>query len=150
MRIRPGPSPAWSVLLLSAALAACAGRSPGVGPSLAVHEGYVVGADQVRLFFRTVGTGGDTLVFLHGGRGKTPRASRPIWRRWPTSTVLFYDQRGSGRSEAPADTMLLTVERHVADLEAVRQELVLGRVAMIGHSWGCGLAALYAAAHPER
>ena len=151
MRIRPGPSPAWSVLLLSAALAACAGRSPGVGPSLAVHEGYVVGADQVRLFFRTVGTGGDTLVFLHGGPGENFQGVGPDLEPLAhTHVLLFYDQRGSGRSEAPADTMLLTVERHVADLEAVRRHFGLGRVALIGHSWGCGLAALYAAAHPER
>jgi proline iminopeptidase len=38
----------------------------------------------------------------------------------------------------------------VADLEALRRHLNLERVALVGHSWGAGLAALYAIAHPDR
>lgn len=32
-------------------------------------EGYFPGADNVRLFYRMVGTGKKTIVFLHGGPG---------------------------------------------------------------------------------
>jgi pimeloyl-ACP methyl ester carboxylesterase len=43
----------------------------------------------------------------------------------------------------------LVAKRHVADLEALRQHFKLRRVTLMGHSWGCGLAVLYAAAYPE-
>jgi proline iminopeptidase len=64
-------------------------------------------------------------------------------------TIVMYDQRGGGRSEiikTPAD---LTALHHVRDLEAVRVNLGLSRFALIGESWGAGLAILYAASHPE-
>lgn len=110
----------------------------------------MTGADNLRLFYRTVGAQGDTLVVLHGGPGENFQGIgpdlEPLARR---HVVLFYDQRGSGRSEAPTDSALITVERHLADLEAVRRQFELDHVTLVGHSWGCGLAALYAAAHPD-
>ncbi len=113
------------------------------------QEGFVTGADRVRLFYRTVGRRGDTLVFLHGGPGENFQGVGPDLETLAQRHVLLlYDQRGSGRSESSADTMLVSAERHVADLEAVRRHFKLGRLTLIGHSWGCGLAALYAAAHP--
>jgi len=65
-------------------------------------------------------------------------------------TIVLYDQRGSGRSEIVKDPARLTAAHHVRDLEAVRVHLGLQRFALIGESWGAGLAVLYAAAHPEQ
>ncbi len=141
--------PSWP-LLLSCALMGCSGSASRVAPPAPAQEGFATGADQVRLFYRVLGTLGDTLVFLHGGPGENFQGVAPDLEPLAREHVLlFYDQRGSGLSESPTDTLLLTAERHVADLEAVRQHFGLGHLTLIGHSWGCGLAVLYAAAHPE-
>ena len=140
----------WRVLWLGGTLLGCAGGFTQPMHPIPASEGFVTGEDDVRLFYRTVGTQGDTLVFLHGGPGENFQGVGPDLEPLAQRHVLlFYDQRGSGRSEAPTDTMLLTAERHVADLDAVRRHFQLDRMTLIGHSWGCGLAALYAAAHAD-
>jgi proline iminopeptidase len=64
--------------------------------------------------------------------------------------LVFYDQRGSGRSTITRDTAQLTARQFIADLDALRAQLHLGPMTLLGHSWGGGLAAAYALAHPER
>ena len=142
-------SPWWSLWLFGSLLG-CTNRSARTPQPTTANEGLVAGADDVRLFYRIVGTRGDTLIFLHGGPGENFQGVgpdlEPLAQRY---VLIFYDQRGSGRSESPADTTLVTVERHVADLDAVRRHFRLQHVTLIGHSWGCGLAALYAAGYPD-
>lgn len=117
----------------------------------AVTEGYFQGADGVRLFYRKVGSGKKTVVFLHGGPGLGIGDGgydiEPLARG---RVLLMFDQRGSGRSEVVTDPKLLTVDYQVRDLEAFRQHFGLKRMSLIGLSWGTGLATFYAAAHPER
>ena len=64
-------------------------------------------------------------------------------------TMLYFDQRGSGRSEMP-DTLQLTAQAMVEDLEALRQAFHLDRMTLLGHSWGGGLTLLYAMRYPTR
>jgi proline iminopeptidase len=115
------------------------------------NEGYLIGADGVRLFYRKVGSGRSVAVFLHGGPGSNFRGNgdfmAPLAAR---RTVIMYDQRGSGLSEIVTDPKLLTADHHIRDLEALRQHFRVKRMTMIGLSWGSALAAMYAAAHPER
>ena len=63
--------------------------------------------------------------------------------------VYVYDQVGRGRSSRLADPRGYTLERDVADLEAIRREIGAERMILIGHSSGGKLAAAYAAANPE-
>jgi proline iminopeptidase len=65
-------------------------------------------------------------------------------------TLLFYDQRGAGRSSLVTDSASLDGQRFAEDLEAVRQHFGLQRVTLLGHSWGAGVAALYASRYPGR
>jgi pimeloyl-ACP methyl ester carboxylesterase len=66
-------------------------------------------------------------------------------------TVVFFDQRGTGRSTAagddPADYGLAA---QVADIEAIRRKLGVRKVSLLGHSFGGMFVAAYAAAHPSR
>jgi len=56
---------------------------------------------------------------------------------------VFYDQLGSGRSGRPADPSLWQIDRFVEELDAVRKQLGLSRVHLLGHSWGASLAVQY-------
>ena len=115
------------------------------------REGYVRTADGVRLFYRVVGDGPETLVAVHGGPGNTFESIladlEPLAKG---RRVIYYDQRGGGRSDLIRDRNKLAVSKHVADLEAVRSFFKLERMTLLGNSWGGMLVAYYAAAHPER
>ena len=58
--------------------------------------------------------------------------------------LIFIDERGSGRSQKLEDPAGYTVENMVEDVEAVRQGLVLGKISLLGHSYGGVLAQAYA------
>jgi proline iminopeptidase len=126
------------------------GRSPArtaatTPDSLPRWEGLVSTPDSVHLFTRVVGSGADTIIVLHGGPGFTldylAADLEPLAAR---HTLLFYDQRGAGRSTLVGDSAGLSAQRFVEDLEAVRAHFGLSKPTLLGHSWGVGLAALYA------
>ena len=114
-------------------------------------EGYVDAGGGVRLYYQTLGRGVDTVVVLHGGPGFSMAYLaddlEPLARR---HTLIFYDQRGAGRSTLVTDSAALDGKRFAEDLEAVRRHFRLDRVALLGHSWGAGVAALYAMKYPTR
>lgn len=116
-----------------------------------VREGYIDAGAGVQLFYRVAGTGGETLVVLHGGPGFSmdylAADLEPLARK---HTLIFYDQRGTGRSTLVSDAAALDAQRFAEDLEALRRHFGLERLALLGHSWGAGVAALYAARHRER
>jgi proline iminopeptidase len=113
------------------------------------REGWVTTPDSARLYYRVVGRGADTVIAIHGGPGvdleSIANDFAPLAAR---HTVVFYDQRGAGRSTLPTDTARLTSAQQVADLDAVRRHFGLARVALVAHSYGPLLAATYALAHP--
>src|SRR5437588_169957 len=103
----------------------------------------------VRIYTRRVGDG-PPVVVLHGGPGAHHDYLLPQYDRLALGrTLLFYDQRGGGRSPVPRDTPVGWRE-HVADLEALRDLWGLERVTLLGYSWGGLLAVLYALEHPAR
>jgi proline iminopeptidase len=58
--------------------------------------------------------------------------------------VVLYDQLGCGKSEIPKNKGLFTIERAVEEVEAVRRELELGRMHLLGSSYGGLVAIAYA------
>jgi proline iminopeptidase len=143
-----------ALLLLVPLVPACVSSKVGRGAAArarsAPREGYVVTPDSARLFYRVVGDRGDTIIAIHGGPGVDlesiagdfmPLAERHV--------VIFYDQRGTGRSTLPADTTRLTAQQQVDDLDAVRRHFGASRVTLVAHSYGPLLAATYALAHPD-
>lgn len=141
----------WSVgsgLLL---LAGSAFAQEPPAPLEPAGGGQVTTDDGVRLHFQVRGTGRDTLVVLHGGPGLSSAYLAPDLDLLARGhTLVFYDQRGAGRSTVLTDSTRLRLADHIRDLEAVRRHFGLERVTLVGHSWGAGLAALYAREHPDR
>ncbi|HYF38315.1 MAG TPA: alpha/beta fold hydrolase [Gemmatimonadales bacterium] len=129
------------------------GQTPGRrdNPEPAEREGFVAAGRGVRLFYRSVGTGRDTVIVLHGGPGFTmDYLAEDLKPLAADHTLLFYDQRGAGRSSLVTDSAALDGQRFAEDLESLRKHFRLERVTLLGHSWGAGVAALYSARYPDR
>jgi len=58
--------------------------------------------------------------------------------------VVFYDQLGVGGSEKPEDPSLFNIERGAEEVEGVRKALDLGKINLLGSSYGGALALQYA------
>jgi proline iminopeptidase len=114
-------------------------------------EGYLLAPDDVRIFYKIVGTGPETLVVVHGGPGNSLESIRADMEPLAKGRrVIYYDQRGNGRSDLITDGKKLGYEYHVADLEALRKHFKLEKMSLLGNSWGGLLISLYAVAHPDR
>ncbi len=103
----------------------------------------------VSLFERRIGSG-PTVVVLHGGPGAHHDYLLPGFDRLAHGrTLVYYDQRGGGRSPVGRDVPV-GAQEHVHDLEALRDIWGEDRLHLLGYSWGALLAMLYAVAHPDR
>ncbi|MGH7669577.1 MAG: alpha/beta fold hydrolase [Gemmatimonadaceae bacterium] len=103
-------------------------------------------ATPVPLFWVAYGpAGGQRAIVLHGGPGADHAYLLPqMLELGHQRELLFYDQRGGGRSRTDAREPI-TWQTHVADLGAVLRELGAGAPTIVGYSWGGLLALLYAA-----
>ena len=125
-------------------------EAPAAPPALAIHEGTVP-TQPVPLFVRSAGgtAGGPTLVLIAGGPGLSHDYMVPLERlASPGLRVVSYDPRGVGHSAVDAKTPIGYAES-LADLEALRVQLGVEKLHLLGHSFGGGLAMAYAVAHPE-
>jgi proline iminopeptidase len=103
-----------------------------------------VDAGGVLIYTVSLGRG-DPLVILHGGPGASHDYFLPYLLPLARhNRLVFIDERGSGKSEKLEDPAQYTVEAMVEDTEAVRQALGLGRINLLGHSFGGVLAQAYA------
>jgi pimeloyl-ACP methyl ester carboxylesterase len=141
------------------------GKTPPFrGPTGEVVPGSIAEASYLRLggldqwvMIRGESVANPPLIVLHGGPGMPETR---LFRHFNaplenTFTVVYWDQRGSGKSfdsRIPRSTM--TVEQFIADLDelvdAVCGRVGKQRVAIFGHSWGAALGVLYAARFPEK
>jgi pimeloyl-ACP methyl ester carboxylesterase len=110
-------------------------------------EGYLKSDDGVRLFCRRVGAGAETVIVPNGmyflDAFKQLGAGR---------SLVFFDVRNRGRSDTVSDPSKIArgILNDVDDLEAVRRQLGIERVALLGHSYMGLLVVLYAMKHPDR
>jgi proline iminopeptidase len=115
------------------------------------REGFITRPHGIQIYYQVHGSGPDTLIYLHGGPGGRLSEDEivnnsPLFK---SHTVIFYQQRGNGRSSPATEDSLTSAAQHVEDLEALRVTFHLRQVTLYGVSWGGGLAALYAVAYPE-
>ncbi len=148
MRIHPR-TPILSVLLLTMITLGTAEARPAVpsGPGKVIH------APGATLWYEVRGAaGGRPLVMVNGGPGfdHTYVLCSDAWDSLARRRrVVFYDQRGNGRSGALASGQSCTLADQIADLDAVRADLGAARIDLLGHSWGGYLVMAYALRHPD-
>ncbi len=86
---------------------------------------------------------------LHGGPGGDHSGFKPAFSPLAERMQLIYvDHRGLGRS-ARGPQASYTLDNNVEDLEALRLYLGLGKVVVIGVSYGGMVALAYASRYPE-
>ncbi|MEA3046362.1 MAG: proline iminopeptidase [Sphingomonadales bacterium] len=120
-------------------------------PAAAQQDGFVTVEDGIRLYYRIEGRGPETLVVVHGGPGFSLESVRADFGPLAAHRrVIYYDQRGNGRSTLVGNADALAIGRHIADLEAIRRHFGLEKMVLLGNSWGGLLVSFYAAAHPDR
>jgi proline iminopeptidase len=113
-----------------------------------MHEGFV-DAHGVMIYYMTVGKGAPLLI-VHGGPGGSHDYFLPyLLPLARQNRLVFIDERGSGRSEKLEDPKGYTVENMVEDVEEVREVLGLGKMSLLGHSYGGVLAQAYALKYQE-
>ena len=111
--------------------------------------GQMIDVTGGRVWAEIVGDGpGTPLLVLHGGPGVPSYYLDSLRALASERPVVLYDQLGCGRSDRPADTSLYRAERFVAEVGQVRDALGLGRVHLLGQSWGGMLAAMYVLTAP--
>ncbi len=86
---------------------------------------------------------------VHGGPGADHTSFKPTFS--PLSKkmqLVYFDHRGQGRSQR-GDKATYTLDNNVEDMEALRQYLGLGKIVVIGASYGGMVALTYASRYPE-
>jgi proline iminopeptidase len=119
-----------------------------------MSDGFRQGYIRVRghrLFYRSRGVPrkGSVLI-LHGG----PSANHIMFLPFGDLAqfgyrVVWYDQSGCGRSQRPRDRANYTLERRAEEAEGVRRALRLGRVHLVGQSFGVPIALETAIRYPR-
>lgn len=109
---------------------------------------------DVTLAYDTLGTDRSLppIVAINGGPGLTHAymVQNDLWQRVAKSRrVVFYDQRGLGRSVPRASGAPQTLDAQVADLDAVRDALHAELIDVVGDSFGGLVALAYTLAHPD-
>jgi proline iminopeptidase len=140
--MRLSASRLWSFLLRLTAVSGFA--LPPVAGTAQEHEGYALTPDSVRLWYRVVGEGTETLLapvaVYHGT--KLDRLAKG--RR-----LVLYDPRGRGRSDSVSPDKV-SLDHQIRDLETIRKAVGAARVVLIGWS-GLGMELfVYALRHPDR
>lgn len=115
------------------------------------EEIQLVPVGEAELYVEDVGAkDAPTLVTVHGGPGGSSAPLRAgLGEELADYRVIYYDQRGSGRSPAlPEDPRLFTIDALVEDMEDLRQALGVERWTPLAHGFGAVVALEYARRFP--
>lgn len=102
-----------------------------------------------RLFVDQGGTGGTPVVIVHSLAGNTKQWQPQLEHLRKSRVAVAFDMRGHGQSD-PAPNGDYGLAAMASDLAAVVDSLGLQKFILAGHSYGGGVIATYAGAHPER
>jgi proline iminopeptidase len=133
---------ASAVAVLSAAIIA----GPAAGQQ--ARQG-LLSLEDARLFYEVVGTG-DPIVVVHGGPGLDHAYLQPGLNTLANrNTLIYYDQRGTGRSTAELTDSAINIDTFVQDIDALRQVLGYERITVLAHSFGALIGLEYAMRYPD-
>lgn len=114
-------------------------------------SGYFQTSDDHQLYYELWGNPqGKPAIFLHGGPGAgcddhDKRFFDPaVWN------VLFFDQRGAGKSKPFASLKNNTTEKLVEDIQKLMAFVGFEKALIFGGSWGSTLGLTFAITYPQK
>ncbi|MDR2065829.1 MAG: alpha/beta fold hydrolase [Prevotellaceae bacterium] len=111
-------------------------------------KGQMIDIGDCKLYCEVAGKG-IPLVLINGGPGGTHHYFHPWFNRAEEfMQVIYYDQRGCGRSDYIAGDGY-TLRQAIDDLEKLRIKLGIEQWIVGGYSYGGALAQYYTVAYPE-
>jgi proline iminopeptidase len=114
----------------------------------------MIATPDVDLAYETYGVANVTtpVIVANGGPGLSHiyMLQNDVWTRLSHNRqIVFYDQRGTGKSKRVKPDVSWDMDAQVADMEVVRAKFGFQKFDLVGDSYGGLLAMAYAAAHPE-
>jgi proline iminopeptidase len=105
---------------------------------------------KASLYSRQIGRG-QPIIVLHGGPDFDHSYLLPDLDRLAAEfRLIYYDQRGRGRSADQVLPQEVTLKSDIDDVDTVRRYFHLETTALLGHSWGAVLALEYAVRQSSR
>ncbi len=135
------------------AASAVRSRYPEIEP---YDRGMLAVGDGNRIYWEACGNpDGKPALVLHGGPGS---GCAPSMRRYfdpDAYRIVLFDQRNCGRSSPhaadPSVSLAANTTAHlIADIERLREHLLVSRWLIFGWSWGSALALAYAEQHTDK
>ena len=111
-------------------------------------DGKYYTVNGARLWTLSFGTG-DPLFFIPGGPGGVHYGLRSFDSLATTSTLVYFDGFGRGKSDTAKSVTAYSLERDIEDLEGLRKAMGYEAINILGHSYGGVVAQGYAIKYPQ-
>lgn len=111
-------------------------------------DGRYVTVNGAKLWVVTVGKG-QPMILISGGPGGTHVGLRRFDSLASDNMLIYFDAFGRGKSDTAKDVKEYTLQRDIDDIEGIRQALHLGKINVLGHSYGGVVAQGYAIKYPQ-
>jgi proline iminopeptidase len=90
------------------------------------------------------------VLFVHGGPGSGTEGWHSGFFDPERYRIILFDQRGCGKSIPHASLENNTTQALIADMEQIRETLMIDKWVLFGGSWGSTLSLAYAETYPQR
>ena len=108
------------------------------------EKGYIPTPDGTRLFYQKVGTGSQVVIIPLGFL----LYKDFLYLANEDRTIIFYDVRNRGRSDAIVNSKLIGLLHDVEDIETVRKHFGFQQFSAIGYSYLGKVVVLYGLTYP--
>ncbi len=121
-----------------------------ISKNLIFNFGYLEVGNLHKIYYEQYGNPyGKPILFLHGGPGAGCSTFHKNFFDHKKYNVIFFDQRGSGKSTPYAETIDNTTDDLINDIELIRKKLNIDKWFIFGGSWGSTLGLLYGIKFPK-
>ena len=114
-------------------------------------SGHLDVGDGHKIYYEDWGNpNAPAIMHFHGGPGGGFNDSHKLLFNPQKHRVIFFDQRGSGKSTPCASVENNTTQDLLSDTNKLRQHLKIDKMYLIGGSWGSTMCLTYALKYPEQ
>ena len=115
------------------------------------EKGFINLDEDHQIYYERIGnTVAPTILFFHGGPGLGFSERDKVFFDYEKCNVIFFDQRGSGRSKVKDILNNNTTQDLIKDINRIYELFKLEQTTIFGGSWGSTLALIYAIQHLTR